>query len=831
MNKKLFLGFAATAMVMASSCSNDELVGPNSGDMATVTFNINSGEVVSRNISDGTGATTLVYAVFDQTGKRLAEVSKTEEGLTDLKTGHPISLRLAKGQTYTVAFWAQHPDAPYSINYGDDNNQMLVSMNYDAVEGSTTVKAYNNDEKRDAFFKKETITISGDANYDVVLNRPFAQVNVGTSDYAEAVKAGITVAKSKVTFTNVASTLNILDGSVSDFTELLCDASDIISSESLKVEGKEYKWLSMSYVLPAREDEPESVTLTSAEFTFLSNGNDIILKQGLENMPIQRNYRTNIIGQFLTGDVHFNVRIDSEFQNPDYNIVMWDGETKTEPAVVGDTYMVKSAAEWAWLTQYDCRALPAKNISLLADIDFNGHAVKPIFGFQGWFDGQLHTMSNIVFDATDAYSVGLFCGDQCTLSEVSNVTIENVTIDSYDKVGVERNDAHGYAGVVMGDAQNDVKFTNVHVKKASVKGILAVGGILGFLKFGETATFSSCSVEDCDITNYAYANESGYVAGLVGRPVGDVVIEYTGTNTDTYTKVLNTTIRGYWAERRGEASVAEVIGGKANPSGVQAIGNTVEKILLWDGTTVREPQLSGNTYTITNASEWAWMTAVASPSHDLLRGKNIELAADIDFGGHVLYGAEGLLDGATFDGKGHTMSNAVLATSNPYSMGLFKGDACSLASVKNVTIENFVADNAPAGSNGFAAVVIGDVQGANTLTMSDVHVKNCTVKGIQSVAGLVGFEAEGFTLTLSNCSVEDCEISNYAISNESGFVAGLVGRPLGTINDNGCAVKNTKISGYYVARRGATSIAEVYGSRESVPSVTVEGNKVNRTAI
>lgn len=54
MNKKLFLGFAATAMVMASSCSNDDLAAPNSGDMATVTFNINSGEVTSRSISDGT---------------------------------------------------------------------------------------------------------------------------------------------------------------------------------------------------------------------------------------------------------------------------------------------------------------------------------------------------------------------------------------------------------------------------------------------------------------------------------------------------------------------------------------------------------------------------------------------------------------------------------------------------------------------------------------------------------------------------------------------------------------------------------------------------------
>lgn len=829
MNKKLFLGFAATAMVMASSCSNDDLANPNSGDMATVTFNINSGEAASRSISDGEQATTLVYAVFDQNGKRLLDLSKTEENLTDLKAGHPISLRLAKGQTYTVAFWAQHPDAPYTISYGDENNQMQVAMNYKRVaDGAATADVatagkLNNDETRDAFFKTETITISGDANYDIVLNRPFAQVNVGTSDYAEAVKAGITVATSTVTFSNVANTFNVLNGEVSDFSPIVFEANNIVTSEPLVVEGKEYKWLSMSYVLPAREDEPEAVTLTTAEFTFLSNGNDIILKQGLENMPIQRNYRTNIIGQFLTGDVHFNVRIDSEFQNPDYNIVMWDGESKSEPAVAGDTYMVKSAAEWAWLTSATQAQLAGKNISLLADIDFNGHVVNSMSEFYGWFDGQRHTMSNFVIKSINPYSVGLFRGDACKVSEVSNVTFNNVTVDT-------DNEDNGYVGVVLGDAQHDLKLTNVHVDYATLKGVQSVGGLVGYVAEGKTVTIKECSVNNSSLSNYAVANESGFVAGLIGRPLGSIVIEYTGTNTDTYSHVRNNTIRGYWTERRTEASIAEVLGGKANPSGVQALGNTVEKVLLWDGTTVREPQLSGDTYTITNASEWVWLTSVAHPNHGLLSGKNYVLAGDIDFGGHELYGAEGLFN-ATFDGQGHTMSNAVLATTNAYTMGLFKGDACSLTSIKNVTIENFVVDNAPTGANGFAAVVVGDLQGANALAMSDVHVKNCTVKGIQSVGGLVGYEAEGFALTLTNCSVENCTISNYAISNESGFVAGLVGRPLGTITDSGCAVKDTKISGYYVARRGATSIAEVYGNKESVPSVTVSGNKVNRTAI
>lgn len=69
MNKKLFLGmFAAAGMLLATSCSNDELDVVQSGNEAQVTFSLAAeGGIATRAISDGTGADLLYYAILMQT--------------------------------------------------------------------------------------------------------------------------------------------------------------------------------------------------------------------------------------------------------------------------------------------------------------------------------------------------------------------------------------------------------------------------------------------------------------------------------------------------------------------------------------------------------------------------------------------------------------------------------------------------------------------------------------------------------------------------------------------------------------------------------------------
>lgn len=322
MNKKLLLGmFAAAGLLLATSCSKEEQDVVQSGNEAQVTFSLKvEGAIATRAISDGTGADVLMYAVFDEAGNRINTIQKVSRRGVTFPTTENITL--AKGQTYKVAFWAQDGDCEaYTVS--DD---MKVTVNYanDNNKG-------NNDETRDAFFKTVEFTVTGSTSIDVELKRPFAQINVGVTktDWDAAVASGITVAQSSVVIKKAATELNLLDGTVSGETEVSYELANIPSDPAIlqvDTDGdgikEDYNWLSMSYILPsAGPTGYEKAALENVAFVFGSNGQPIEFNQGLNNVPVQRNWRTNIVGKILTGDITFNIVIDKEFED-DHNVVL-----------------------------------------------------------------------------------------------------------------------------------------------------------------------------------------------------------------------------------------------------------------------------------------------------------------------------------------------------------------------------------------------------------------------------------------------------------------------------------------------------------------------------
>lgn len=328
MNKKLFLGmFAAAGMLFATSCSNDELDMAQSGNEAQVTFSLAAeGGIATRAISDGTGAKKLVYAVYNASGELIETIANTDvngqivdnsafdDGLTE-----NVTITLAKGQQYTVAFWAQNPNCT-AYTTTDLKN---VTIDYAGL---------NNDETRDAFFKAETFTVTGNTEIDVVLKRPFAQINVGVyqTDWDAAKASGIEIEKSKVTIKNAATSINLLTGQVGG-EQTVEYGFDIIPAqfatpETLNVDldndgtKENYVYLSMSYILANDETTGYAkTTLEDLDFTFAPiSGNNINFSEGLNAVPVQRNWRTNIIGKILTGDVTFNITIDPIYDG-EYN--------------------------------------------------------------------------------------------------------------------------------------------------------------------------------------------------------------------------------------------------------------------------------------------------------------------------------------------------------------------------------------------------------------------------------------------------------------------------------------------------------------------------------
>ena len=250
---------------------------------------------------------------------------------------------------------------------------------------------------------------------------------------------------------------------------------------------------------------------------------------------------------------------------------------------------------------------------------------------------------------------------------------------------------------------------------------------------------------------------------------------------------------------------------------------------VWDGVTTSEPELVDGYYEIASAAQWAWLKG------EDLKNNNIKLVADIDFAGNEV---KGLGFTGEFDGNGHTMSNmTLLCGGSYYSNGLFQGDASGEVTVKDLTIQNVVAECAD-GENGYVGAIFGDIQ--SNVTLSNVHVVNADFCGVQSVGGLVGLVANGKTLTIENCSVNDSHIYNYAVTDESGQVGSLVGKVVGTLAiGSNVSVSGNVIDGYYCSKRKAESIHEVaatdqnhgLGTITGLDNVRVEGVTVNKTSM
>lgn len=389
MNKNLFLGmFAAAGMLFATSCSNDELEAAQSGNEAQVTFSLGlEGGIATRAISDGESANKLVCAIYDVANNLLntsvingsvvdnkgqyVDNNAFDNGLTD-----NVTATLAKGQTYTIVFWAQNNTCgAYSTE--DLKN---VSISYDGL---------NNDENRDAFFAAETFKVEGNAQIDVTLKRPFAQINVGVTeaDWNAAVGSGVVINESKVVIKNAANTINLLDGSVAGEVPVEYDFATIpyqfTTQETLDVDAdgdgdkEHYKYLSMSYILVNDANGGSNKATLESEglqFTFSPvSGNDILFFEGLNNVPVQRNWRTNILGKLLTGDIQFNITIDpiydGEYNNTDEFVGNKVGLNGTYYPTIAAALAKANAGDVIHVGKDTYKALPAitKGVTLICE--------------------------------------------------------------------------------------------------------------------------------------------------------------------------------------------------------------------------------------------------------------------------------------------------------------------------------------------------------------------------------------------------------------------------------------------------------------------------------
>jgi len=294
----------AAAALLVTSCNDEMDNGLKTGDDGTVTFTAQlPSEMGTRAFADGLTAKHLQYAVYEAGqstplkvfGDETTVVGEAE--MVNLKKS--VTLKLTSGKSYDVIFWADATtDSPYTFNPASQE----VSVDYSKVN--------NNSDNCDAFFKKETITVSGNQSVDVKLTRPFAQVNIGTDDFDAAKASGLEVTQTEVV-AKAFATLNLATGKVADEADrtFTMKAIPTASDGEFPVAGG-YKYLSMDYLLVGADK-------ATVDVAFNYGGPQ---SRTFTNVPVQRNYRTNIYGSLLTNTTDFNVVIEPAFATTNYNL-------------------------------------------------------------------------------------------------------------------------------------------------------------------------------------------------------------------------------------------------------------------------------------------------------------------------------------------------------------------------------------------------------------------------------------------------------------------------------------------------------------------------------
>ena len=192
---------------------------------------------------------------------------------------------------------------------------------------------------------------------------------------------------------------------------------------------------------------------------------------------------------------------------------------------------------------------------------YNGRGLRPIGHnlnpsdnlFVGVYDGQGHTISNLVINAQDHgfYPAGLFSHISGTNTVIRNVNLVNVTVKG-----------NTIAGGIVGEMSNGAMVENCSVVNGDIFGFGNVGGIAGLVRINSTIqrSFSTGTIKgnvaggvagnliSSTVQNsYSAADVSGaYIGGIVGMTMNSSIMNtYSIGNSSDIAGTFHGGIGGY----------------------------------------------------------------------------------------------------------------------------------------------------------------------------------------------------------------------------------------------------------------------------------------------
>ena len=799
MKKLIYCAAALVTALFAGSCQR-ELLDPAGGN-GTVTYTVQVPEVGTKALGDDvTVINDLVYAVYRTTENSLQETLDNWEDATYLVYGKnvegqaynqgktTVSLELINNQNYVILFWAQQNDVWVK---GNDFDLTKITYPDYLIANSENADKY-------AAFSGVEFLAAGDfaGQKTAILTRPFAQINIATKDPQNY---DVKVTGATITVKNVGNEYNVAKKApATTKDQVIYTWKTKPETSAFSVNNVEYEhYVAMNYVF-AYDNVKVAYDIHTRNHGTVSN--EII------NVPVEKNYRTNIVGNLLTSNVDYEVTLDkdweSEYVGPEFvQVPAYDADSKT--------WTVTNADELAWVAASvngtiglqtkagaTSKTFKGETVVLANDIDLQGKPWTPIgngdhanryeYLFGGTFDGQGHSIKNMNVDYTEC--AGLF-------GRICGATIKRVTIDGFNlksdhyagaiigwaetganPITVEnckalngtitvnvaeiedgRHDLGDKAGAIVGYSHHG-NYKNNEVNNVIIEGYRDLGAIVGY---GNNSVVTDNKISDVTLVQNL---ECDYKKDEEGGSTPNTIDHFVGRKGGTCTIVRNT----------GEATIVTAVA-----SGVYA-SNT-------ENGDVKE-------YSVYAAEGLKWIAANVD-DNDGFAGKTVKLTHDIDlFQGYMSdgdpvstepIGTTGEYDDrgrlvcepfkGTFDGQGHTIKNIY---QNGYlwkywfgqygSIGLFS--ELESATVKNLVIDNFESRI----EGGDIAFITGSATG--NCVFENIEIKNSRIATFNNgIGGIIGWSGAG-NYTFKNIKLDAATtIGGFQQSFDSS-VGGIVGQ-------------------------------------------------------
>lgn len=307
--KKCFL-LAGIILLVFAACQSDELAnGGRNGEVAA-SFSVqlpgNGNNAVTRaaTAGDGTSVNRCIMEIYLNDELYSRQIGAIQpDGLTA-----GFDIRLVTSQTYKFVFWADHVESVEGDAIKTDLHYNTADLRNISMQGD--YNGSGKDDTRDAFFASLEKLVTNAFSESVELTRPFGQLNIKTEDLAsipDNQKEEFVPVTAGLSFKNLYTGFNAATG------DLLGEPTAVAYKAASAVADANGN-LTVDYLFaPNTAGGQHLVNMTLAVYN--AAGGQITTK-ALNNIPVQRNYKTNVTGNLLTVDGKVNVMVTPAFSSP-----------------------------------------------------------------------------------------------------------------------------------------------------------------------------------------------------------------------------------------------------------------------------------------------------------------------------------------------------------------------------------------------------------------------------------------------------------------------------------------------------------------------------------